>query len=266
MNSFKLGICQMEVSDCKQANIEKAVSMLESCKQKGTDIAVLPEMFNCPYDNSKFELFSEKQQDGETIIRMSQTSRSLGMYIIAGSIPEYDNGKIFNTSFIFDKKGNVIGRHRKVHLFDINIPDGIIFRESDVLSPGSEATVVRTEFGSIGIAICFDIRFPDLYNEMCLKGAQIFVTPAAFNMVTGPAHWETLIRSRAIDNQAFHAAASPARKSGAGYIAYGHSMITDPWGKITVQADEKEQILIHDIDLDEVKQVRARMPVVSSFL
>lgn len=262
MKSLKLGLCQMKVTDSKEDNIKRAANMLETCIQHGVNIAVLPEMFNCPYTTSKFPTYAESIENSQTLSVISAAAKYNNMYVVAGSIPELDDGHIYNTCFVFDRKGTIIGKHRKIHLFDINIKNGISFKESDVLSSGNHITVIATEYCKIGVAICFDMRFSELYGEMSKAGAKVIITPGAFNMTTGPAHWELLVRARALDNQVFHAAVSPARNIEASYIAYGNSMICDPWGNILSRADEKEQIVFEDIDLDMVDSIRAQIPVV----
>lgn len=263
MAIIRLGLCQMSVTDEKSLNIANAIRHLSYCQSKGADIAVLPEMFNCPYDISKFSIYAEGIENGETVKAISETAKSLGMYIVAGSIPEAENGKLYNTSLVFDKQGCIIAKHRKIHLFDINIPGSIVFRESEVLSAGKDITVVDTEFGKIGVAICFDMRFPEIYTQMCQRGAVCIFTPGAFNMTTGPAHWELLVRARALDNMLFHAAVSPAGNENSNYIAYGHSMACNPWGQVLAQCSDKEDTIVVDINTDEITSSRKRLPVVS---
>ncbi len=263
MANIRVGLCQMSVAEEKSLNITNAVKHLSYCHSKGADIAVLPEMFNCPYDISKFSIYAESIENGETVKAISDAAKRLSMFIVAGSIPEASNGKLYNTSLVFDKQGRIIAKHRKVHLFDINIPGSIVFRESEVLSAGKEVTVVDTEFGKIGVAICFDMRFPELYMQMCQLGAVCIITPGAFNMVTGPAHWELLVRARALDNMLFHAAVSPARNENSNYIAYGYSMVCNPWGQVLAQCSDKEDNIVVDINTDEITSSRRRLPVIS---
>lgn len=262
MNELMLGLCQMMVSESKQDNLEKAEQMLETCGHRGVNIAVLPEMFNCPYDTAKFPLYAENIENSQTVSVISKAAEYNNMYVIAGSIPEECDGHLYNTSLIFDKNGTIIGKHRKIHLFDVDIKNGIKFKESDILSGGNQITVVDTEYCKIGVAICFDMRFSELYAKMNRSGAKIIVTPGAFNMTTGPAHWELLVRTRALDNQVFHAAVSTARNTGSSYTAYGNSMLCDPWGRVVSRADEKEQILYVNIDLDMVEITRNQIPLI----
>lgn len=251
----------MPVSTNKQKNIETALEYIKSAKKSGANIVCLPEIFNCPYDNKYFLEFSETYPNGVTIQALSKVASEENIILIGGSIPEYDNGKVFNTCFVFNSDGSLICKHRKVHLFDIDIKDKISFKESDTLSPGNEITVFDCKYGKIGVAICYDIRFPDMFKIMALKGAKLIVVPAAFNMTTGPAHWELTVKSRSLDNQLYVAAISPSRDLSSSYVAYGHSCITSPWGNTIAKSDEKPQILIEEIDFDYVDSVREQLPL-----
>lgn len=257
---FKLAICQNPVTADKEVNVACAVSAVGRAKEAGAQIAVLPEMFSCPYQNDQFGLYAEPE-DGQTVHALSDAAKKSGMYLFGGSIPEREGEKLFNTCFIFDPSGRVIGKHRKVHLFDIDVPGGIRFMESDVLSAGSQITVVETEFGKIGAAICYDMRFPELFRLMALQGADLVIIPAAFNMTTGPAHWETLLRARALDNQFYVAACAPARDQHASYISYANSLAADPYGQVMVRAGAEETMLLAEIDPGYAAAVRERIPV-----
>jgi predicted amidohydrolase len=242
-------------------NMDAVRDMLAQYKREKPDFLLLPEIFTCPYDNSQFPLFAQK--DGDSVYCfLSELARTNHFYVIGGSVPERDEGgKIYNTSYVFDRKGELIGKHRKVHLFDIDVPGGQYFKESDVLSPGKAMTVFDTEYGRMGVCICFDIRFPDLFLQMRRAGVRMVFVPAAFNMTTGPAHWQTLFRSRALDQQIFMAGCSPARDETASYIAYGHSIVTDPWGRILRELDEEEGILDIELDLAETDRIRTQIPL-----
>ncbi|NBG87031.1 carbon-nitrogen hydrolase family protein [Isachenkonia alkalipeptolytica] len=262
MKTVKVLGCQMMVEEDKKMNLEKAEEMIaRGIRKYQPDIIILPEMFNTPYDNSYFPEFSEAY-GGDTTLKIQKLAKEQGVMIIAGSIPEQGEGEkeIYNTTYVFGSKGELLGKHRKIHLFDIDIPGKITFKESDVLSPGEEITVLDTKFGKIGIAICYDVRFPELFQIMEKEGARLVVIPGAFNTTTGPAHWELLMRSRALDNQVYVAAVSPARNSKASYQAYGHSMIVDPWGRILDELEEKEGFLYRELDIDYLHQVRGELP------
>ena len=262
MKTVKILGCQMMVEEEKEINLQKAEVMItRGVEAHQPDIVILPEMFNTPYNNSYFPKFSEPYP-GESTSRIQALAKKLGVMIIAGSIPEQVEGEkeIYNTTYVFDHRGELLGKHRKIHLFDIDIPGKITFKESEVLSRGEEITVVDTKFGKIGIAICYDVRFPEIFQIMEKEGAKLMVVPGAFNMTTGPAHWELLMRSRALDNQVYLAAVSPARNPDGPYQAYGHSMIVDPWGRVLEELEEKEGYIYRELDVEYQEQVRRELP------
>ena len=264
MTKIKLALCQMNVVDNKEKNIKTARLMIEESISKNADFIILPEMFNCPYSNDKFIEYGEKEKSSETLSEISKLAKSNNVYILAGSIPEIEEDKLYNTSYLFDRQGNVIAKHRKMHLFDIDVKRKITFKETDVLTAVNDFTRADTEFGKVGIGICYDIRFPELAKIMVENGALILIYPGAFNMTTGPAHWELLFRSRAMDNQAFCIGVAPALNNDASYHSYGHSIITNPWGEVIAQASEKESLIISEIDLSEIKKVREELPLLKN--
>ncbi len=264
MKSFKIAVCQLHVVDDKEINLQRAVALIEESASNGADLVVLPEMFNCPYSNDKFPEYAEDRDKSRTLKTVTGVAKEYGVYIVAGSIPEVDGDNIYNTSFIIDSSGNIIGSHRKLHLFDIDVQDVITFKESDTLTAGEEPTIVDTDLARLGVIICYDIRFPELSRLMALEGVEVLVVPGAFNMTTGPSHWKTLIRARAIDNQLFLVAASPARDEDASYVAYGHSMIVDPWGEVLSEAGSDEEIIYADINLNRINKVRRQLPVLKN--
>ena len=264
MTKIKLSLCQMNVIDNKEDNIKTASLMIDESVSKNADFIVLPEMFNCPYSNDKFIEYGEEEKSSYTLNKISLLAKKNNIYILAGSIPEKENGKLYNTSYLFDKAGNIIAKHRKMHLFDIDVKGKITFKESDVLTAGDSFTIAETDFGKIGIGICYDIRFPELARVMVENGALILFYPGAFNMTTGPAHWELLFRSRALDNQVFCVGVAPALNKDASYHSFGHSIIASPWGEIIAEASEKENLILCEIDLDEIKKVREELPLLKN--
>ncbi len=261
MRKLKIAVCQMSVTENKEENLNKAEEMIsKSVAEHGAEILVLPEMFNCPYANDFFPDFAEVYP-GESTKRLSRLAKALGVYIVGGSIPEKDGDSIYNTSFIFGPEGQLLGRHRKMHLFDIDIEGGISFKESDTLGAGNQVTVIDTPIGRLGIAICYDMRFPELMCLMAEAGAEVIIIPAAFNMTTGPAHWDSLIKIRALDNQVYFVAASPARNLEAVYHAYGHSTIMDPWGNVVKRAGADEEIIYSELDLSYIYKIREQLPL-----
>jgi omega-amidase len=260
MSKFNVALLQTRVYEHKGKNIDNAVELIKKVSNEGADIAVLPEMFCCPYDNSYFRKLSE-EHGGPAYEAMSRAAREAGTYVVAGTIPELEDGRVYNTSYVFDKNGKQIARHRKMHLFDIDVKGGQYFKESDTFTPGRDVTVFETEFCKIGLAICYDIRFPELARLMAMEGAEVLIYPAAFNMTTGPAHWELSFRARALDNQCYAVGVAPARDMDASYHSYGNSIVTSPWGNVLTRMDEKEGYLIQEIDLDYVKKVRTELPL-----
>ena len=264
MTKVKVALCQMNVIDDKEENLRKASLMIAQGVEENADFIVLPEMFNCPYSNDKFIEYAEVEKDSQTLLEISKLACENNIYILAGSIPEKENDKLYNTSYLFDKKGDIIAKHRKMHLFDIDVKGKITFKESDVLTAGDNFTIANTEFGKIGIGICYDIRFPELARIMAQKGASILFYPGAFNMTTGPAHWELLFKSRALDNQVYCVGVAPALNEDASYHSFGHSIVTSPWGEIIAEANEKETLIISEIDLDEIKKIREELPLLKN--
>lgn len=261
-SSITIGICQLAVTLDKALNIRNAERMLKAAAKEKCQVAILPEMFNCPYQAELFSRYAETYPDGDTFTMLSQTAAQERMVVVGGSIPERDEyGNLYNTSFIFDEQGSLLGRHRKIHLFDVEIAGGTVFKESSILSAGQDVTVINAAGLTLGIGICYDIRFPELSRLMALAGAKILIFPGVFGMSTGPAHWELLMRSRAVDNQVFVAGVTPANFPEASYKVYGHSMVVDPWGRIVSVADDKEKLLIVEIDLEILNKVRRELPL-----
>lgn len=248
----------------KMENVRTVKAYLEKIKDENPDFVILPEMFCCPYQTENFPIYAEKE-GGPVWQQLSGYAKQYGIYLIGGSMPEKDaEGNVYNTSYIFDREGKQIGKHRKVHLFDIDIKGGQTFKESDTLTAGDSDTVFDTEFGKIGVMLCFDIRFPELSRMMVNDGVKVIFVPAAFNMTTGPAHWELSFRTRALDNQIYMVGCAPARDVSAGYISWGHSIVTDPWGRVTGMLDENEGILLAELDMDYEEQVREELPLLKS--
>mgnify|MGYP002783607475 CR=1 FL=1 len=286
--TLRVGLCQFHVSANKQDNHETAKSYLAEAAQKGVQLAVLPEIWNSPYATAAFPEYAESLPNvGDCSASMSPSSQILidaakehGLWIVGGSIPERleekdgDSNvveKIYNTCLVISPAGEVVAKHRKVHLFDIDVPGGITFFESETLSPGQTVTHFASPFGEIGVGICYDIRFGELAMIMRQKyNCVILIYPGAFNLTTGPAHWELLQRARAVDNQCFVITASPARATTSNddkaskypqYTAWGHSTVVSPWGDIVATTDEKAGVVIADLDLGRVEEVRKAIPI-----
>lgn len=255
----------------KAVNLSHARTKVLEAAKAGAKLIVLPECFNSPYGTQYFPKYAETllpspptQEQSPSFHALSAIAAEAKAYLVGGSIPELEPAtkKYYNTSLVFSPTGSLIGTHRKTHLFDIDIPGKITFKESEVLSPGSQLTIVDLpEYGKIGLAICYDIRFPEAAMIAARKGAFMLVYPGAFNMTTGPLHWSLLARGRAVDNQVYVGLCSPARDMDATYHAYGHSLIANPSAEVLVEAEEKETIVYADLENETIVNTRKGIPV-----
>ncbi|XP_054720070.1 omega-amidase NIT2-like isoform X2 [Uloborus diversus] len=224
---LKLALVQLAVTKNKELNVERACKFIKEAAQKGANLVCLPECFNTPYGISFFNQYSESIP-GFSSDTLSNCAKENNIYLVGGTIPESDGGKIYNTCVVYGPNGDLLAKHRKVHLFDIDIPGSITFKESTALSAGNTLTTFSIGNWKVGLGICYDIRFPLMANIYTEKGCQLLLYPGAFNMTTGPAHWELLQRARAVDNQLYVAGISPARDETASYVAWGHSSLVNP--------------------------------------
>lgn len=258
---FRIAQLQMPVFDDVKLSVQYMNEAAESAVNKGAQFLMLPEMFACPYAVENFPVYAQ-EEGGWLWQQCSDLASRLNIYLSAGSMPERDtHGNIFNTAYVFDRNGRQIARHRKMHLFDIDVKGGQHFQESATLTPGNDVTVFDTEYGRFGLCICYDFRFPELGRLMALKGAKIIIVPAAFNMTTGPAHWELMFRSQALNNQLYAVGTAPARDEDGCYVSWGHSIVAGPWGECVCQMDEKPGIQFAEIDLDRINDVREQLPL-----
>lgn len=262
-NTLTVAQVQMPVVRDKDANIAAACRLIRRAAETGAELVMLPEMFCCPYENNAFRPYGEPL-GGPAQQALSALAKELKIWIIGGSVPELEEDRVYNTCFVYDDTGRQVARHRKMHLFDISVEGGQSFRESDILSPGNDITVFDSPWGRLGLCICFDLRFEELVRVMTLQGARAIFVPAAFNMTTGPAHWELLFRQRAVDNQLFTIGTSPARNDRETYVAWGHSIVCDPWGTVLHQCGAGEEIAVTALDLSRVDSVRRQLPILSA--
>lgn len=252
----------------KHYNLEHATELISKAltERPETKMVILPECFNAPYAVESFREYAEEFDERNlsyTVQRLADLACRFKITLIGGSLPELDakSNNVYNTAVAFNEKGELIEKHRKVHLFDIDIPNGIKFKESATLTAGDKVTTVSSSLGVFGLGICYDMRFPELAMISARKGAFAMIYPGAFNTITGPLHWELLARARAIDNQIYTIACSPARDTSSSYRAYGHSMVVDPMGKVIAEAGEGEQILFAELDPEEIIKARSSIPI-----
>lgn len=259
---MKLALCQTPVTDSREANIAAMCAYVRDAAGQGAEVVCLPEMWACPYDNDAFPRYAEPE-GGETWNRLRAIAKETGVWLVGGSVPEREGERLYNTCYVFSPDGEQIAKHRKVHLFDIDVPGGQRFMESDTFTPGEKLTLFDTPWGRIGVAICFDIRFAEWFRMLSLEGAKLILVPGAFNMTTGPAHWELSLRMRAVDNQCFVAGCAPARDTQASYVSYGNSLLSDPWGTVRGRLDAEAGMLLLDLDLSEADAIRNQIPILA---
>ncbi|KAJ2083534.1 Omega-amidase nit3 [Coemansia sp. RSA 988] len=262
----RLALVQLAVGAKKAVNLANARNKVLEASKAGANMVVLPECFNSPYGTNYFGQYAEEidiKRPSESIKALSAMAQESKVYLVGGSIPELepDTGSLFNTCTVWGPDGLLLAKHRKVHLFDIDFPGKIVFKESEVLRAGDTLTEFGTPWGRFGIGICYDIRFPEMAMIAARHGCVGMIYPGAFNTTTGPLHWELLLRARAMDNQIFTAACSPARDLSATYHAWGHSTIVDPYARVLATTEEAEDIVYSDLDMDLVDEVRRSVPV-----
>jgi predicted amidohydrolase len=252
---------QLNSNEDKSRNVEIAERLVRRAAAEGAELVVLPEKFNLI--GSPEQLFAGAEAlDGPTLRWARALAAELGVWLVAGSIVERVDGddKLRNTSVLLDPDGGVTAVYRKIHMFDVEV-GGVTYSESEVEASGDEIVVAGVEALKVGLAVCYDLRFPELFRIMAVRGAQAFTLPSAFTVPTGRAHWETLIRARAIENQAFVIAAGQVGTHPPDHESYGHSMIVDSWGTVLAQAaGEAEHVVVADLDLVAQADVRAKLP------
>ena len=258
---FIAAAVQMVASDDKAANLQEAESWLRQAAAGGARVVALPEVFIWR-GNKKNERELAEPIPGPTSTRLAELARELGIYLLAGSILEAipDSDKAYNSSLLFDPSGKLIASYRKIHLFDVDLANGVSLRESDTRAHGADVVVAQTELGAMGLSVCYDLRFPELYRGLADQGAQLIFVPSAFTAFTGAAHWEVLLRARAIENQVYIVAPDQFGKSAKSFETHGHSMIVDPWGTILAELPDGPGVITAEVDLDRLAKVRAELP------
>lgn len=252
---------QMHSGDDKARNLETAARLVKQAAARGARVVVLPEYFNFIASLEAMAAAAEPLS-GASGEAMRSLARELGIFLQAGSICEISPtpGRAYNTSLLFSPAGELLAAYRKLHLFDVDIPGQITNRESQWIAPGDSVLTTPTPLGTLGHATCYDLRFPELFRRLTERGMQVLAFPSAFSAPTGRAHWETLLRARAIENQVYVVAANQFGRHTPAFASYGHSLIVDPWGEILAAAQQTEAVLMAEIDLDRLAQVRRQLP------
>ena len=258
---FLAAAVQMVASDDKAANLAEAARWVRQAALEGAKVVALPEVFIWR-GSKKLERENAEPVPGPTANALAALASELKIYFLAGSILEEIPGseKAYNTSLLFDPSGKLLASYRKIHLFDVDLANGVSLRESATRAYGDAIAVARSDLCTMGLSVCYDLRFPELYRGLAEQGAQIIFVPAAFTAYTGEAHWEPLLRSRAIENQAYVIAPGQFGQSRSSFATHGHSMIVDPWGKILAELADGAGIVSAEIDLEYLAQVRAELP------
>lgn len=261
-SKLPIALIQLGSSPSKQAAIANAITQIRAAvKKNGAKLVILPECWNSTYSADEFGQSAEVIPGGETSSALARVAKELGIWLVGGTYPEVDAGKIHNTCVVFGPKGEFVGKYRKMHLFDMDIPGICTFSESSVLTPGQEFLTFSVEGLKVGVGICYDQRFPEFAACHRQLGTDLLIFPSAFDTYTGPMHFELIARARALDNSMFVALCAPARDITKDYIAYGYSTLCDPWGRVVVRAGEHPEILAVELDLTLLEEIKKQIPV-----
>lgn len=258
---YLAAVVQLSSGEDKEANLAAASSLIEQAAGRGAELVALPELFNCLGRPDEIVRQAESIP-GPTSEAMSALAARLGITLLAGSMAERDEGtgRAFNTSVLFGPDGKQLAAYRKLHLFDIDLPGRVTFRESSWLRAGDEVVAVPTPLGTLGLAICYDLRFAELFRVLSDRGADVLLVPSAFTQATGCDHWQVLLQARAIENQAFVIAPNQHGIHSPQLVTYGRSMIIDPWGTVLATAGDGAGIALAEIRRERLVEVRRRLP------
>ena len=261
---FTAAVVQLTSTSDQRSNMDTAVALIEQAAAAGAVLIATPENTNYlgPHDE---KVRRAEPLEGDICGRFSELARRLGVYLLLGSYNEKsdEEHRCYNTSVLFRDDGEIISVYRKMHLFDVDHSDEVRFKESDTTKPGDEPAAATTDLGCLGLTICYDMRFPEMYRALTDQGAQILTVPSAFTDTTGKAHWYPLLRARAIETQCYVIApAQHGHHDDQGLReSYGHSMIVDPWGQVIASASDGPGIALATIDLERVERIRRAMPL-----
>jgi predicted amidohydrolase len=258
---LRVACVQMTSRADKAANLQRAEQLVARAAATGADLVALPEKWNAIGSTEELHEAAEPLESGESVEAMAGWARTHGITLVGGSITERREGreKLSNTSLVFGPDGELLGLYRKIHLFDVEV-GGHVYRESEAEEPGAEPVVVHGEGWPVGLTVCYDVRFPELYRILALEGAELVTVPAHFTTPTGKDHWHVLLRARAIENQYYVAAAAQVGETLPGKPAYGRSLIVAPWGIVLAQAPDEETVITAELDRARLRDVREKLP------
>lgn len=261
-STFRVGLIQMRSGRDPAANAEAAAGMIREARAGGADYVLTPEMTNVmEFDRERLFAAIVSEEQDPTLARMRDLARSLGLYVQIGSLAvKVSPDKAANRSFLIDPGGEVVARYDKIHMFDVDLGNGESYRESRSFRPGEIAVVADLPWGRLGMTICYDLRFPSLYRALAEAGATMLAIPAAFTRQTGEAHWQVLMRARAIENGAYVLAAAQGGLHENGRETYGHSLVVDPWGRVVAEGGAEPGVIYAEIDPAEITAARGRVP------
>lgn len=262
--SFLAAVVQLTTTEDPPASLERAEHLIDVAANRGAQLVVLPENVHYMGPEAKKQELAEPI-DGPSFSRLGDKAKEHGIWLVAGTLPEKapDPKKAYNTSVLFSPEGERVARYRKIHLFDVALGEGATHVESEHVEPGTRGTIAETPVGRIGMSVCYDLRFPDLYRTYARAGAQILTVPAAFTVPTGRDHWEVLLRARAIENQCFVLAAGQFGQNTEKRSTFGRSMIIDPWGTVLAVCPDRPGVALAEIDLGHVERFRTKLPCLS---
>jgi predicted amidohydrolase len=263
-DSLRIACVQMTSGADRAANLDKADGLVARAAATGADVVVLPEKWDAIGDHHQLHA-AATTLDGETVETMRNWARTHGITLVGGSISERREGreKLSNTCVVCDPEGEIAAVYRKIHLFDVEA-GGFVYRESDAEEPGDEPVVTEVEGWPVGLTVCYDVRFPELYRVLALEGALLFTVPSHFTLYTGKDHWELLLRARAVENQCYLAAAAQIGETLPGRLSFGRSSIVDPWGIVLAQAPDEETVIAAQLDRTRLDAIRERFPSLAS--
>lgn len=257
---MRIGLAQMNSKDSKKENLISAETLIRELADYGAELVMLPEHFDFIGPDHEKPGQAESIDNSVTLEMIRKIASDLAIYIHIGSFLERDGDNLFNTALVFNPSGEIMAKYRKIHLFDVEIPGGRTYRESDTISPGNQTTIFTIGDFVFGMATCYDLRFPELFRHLAGQGADVLLLPAAFTLETGKDHWELLLRARAVENQCWVAGAGQWGTAPPHHSSYGRSMVIDPWGIVVAQAPDGISTVIADLDLDILQSVRTTFP------